>query len=356
MDPRDQFRLLAGMSLVDGRLQKEEEKVLLRSAKGLGLSKEDASAIVRDLLKGGAVNDLAPPQEPSERRKLFNSLVVLILADGVVSPQETACLQRLAPAFGLDPAKVPPMLERQQLLSGEAPTKAQPPPSAKRQPARSVGSISCPSCGAPVEFKNQRSVALVCEYCDTTVVRSDASGALEDVGKISHVVPDASPIRIGSSGQCHGAPFTVLGRLQIEHATGYWNEWYLEWADRRTGWLGEALGMYYVTFPAGDAPGEKAPKDLPSWDELQVGQRVFVANKRYTVTEVRRARATGTEGENPFMVKEGYELPFADLRRPDRGFATIDYSEEPPLVFTGSCVQWKDLNMRNDRRFDGWGR
>src|SRR5690606_17406064 len=101
-------------------------------------------------------------------------------------------------------------------------------------PSPKTGEAGCPSCGAPVEFKNARSVAAVCAYCDTTVARSDRGDALQNLGKISHVVDDASPIQLGSSGKCFGVEFLVIGRLQIEHSLGFWNEWFLQWADRRT--------------------------------------------------------------------------------------------------------------------------
>lgn len=213
------------------------------------------------------------------------------------------------------------------------------------------GTASCPSCGAPIEFKNNRSVAAVCEYCDTTVTREDGGAALKDLGKVSHVVEDASPIQLGCRGEVFGAPFTVLGRLQIQHKTGYWNEWYIEWSTGKTGWLGEAQGQYYVTEPEGE---QESVQNLPSYNQLQVGQRIFIGKKRFQVTEARMARATGTQGETPFVVREGYELPYADLRRSDNGFATIDYSEEPPLVFVGKCVSWSELNIKDYRRFDGW--
>ena len=101
--------------------------------------------------------------------------------------------------------------------------------------------------------------------------------------------------------------------------------------------------------------GDAVPQaGLHSFDDLEVHQKVTLGGKRYTVTEVRMARATDTEGETPFVVQEGYELPYADLRRADSGFATIDYSEDPPLVFTGRCMSWRELKMRGYRRFDGW--
>lgn len=390
MDARDRFRLLTAVALVDRRLEPEEQQVLLRAAKSMGLPRSDAEGIVRDMLQGGRLTNLVPPADPRERAALFQELVRVVLADGVVSPQERMCLGRLAPSFGVGEAALATMLDPPPLpdlgaqqappplpqappplppavgaaaMAGAAVGAAQGPPrtsvslsppraTGRKPPSPKTGEASCPSCGAPVEFKNARSVAAVCAYCDTTVARSDRSDALQNLGKISHVVEDASPIQIGSSGTCFGIEFVVIGRLQIEHDLGFWNEWYLQWADRRTGWLGEALGQYMITFPTDDEG--KVKDELPPWDKLSPGVRVVLAKKAYTVTDKRIARATGTQGETPFAVGEGYELPYVDLRRSDSGFATIDYSEDAPTAFVGRCVPWKDLNLRNYRRFHGW--
>lgn len=362
MDARDRFRLMTAVALVDARLEQEEQKVLLRAAKAMGLPKADAETIVRDMLQGGRLTNMVPPSDPGERRELFDDLVRVALADGVVSAQERACLGRLAPSFGIDAGELanlldPPALPEVPSAPPPLPPTVQlsaPPKRAttKQKKTPRTGEAGCPSCGAPIEFKNARSVAAVCAHCDTTVSRTDRGDALQDLGQISHVVEDASPIRLGSGGKCFGVEFLVIGRLQVQHAIGFWNEWYLQWADKRTGWLGEALGQYMVTFPTAE-DGEPITQ-IPTWDKVAVGQRVLLAKKAYVVTDKRVARATGTQGETPFAVGDGYELPYADLRRPDAGFATLDYSEDTPLAFIGRCVSWKELNLRNHRTFHGW--
>jgi uncharacterized tellurite resistance protein B-like protein len=360
MQPVDRFKLLAAIALADRQLDPAESAMLERAAAGLGLKREAAGQILRELAQGAQLTGLKPPADQGERSKLFRELLEMVLADGQVTDEEQGWLKSLAPAFGVNAWDVPSLLESVAALAGV--TKGPPPPpeqvhedwsDPQREaptPQAKTGEAACPSCGAPVAFRNSASVARVCEYCDTTVVRQDQGRALEQLGKVSNVKEDASPIRIGASGKAFGVEFEVIGRLQIEHATGYWNEWFLEWADGKSGWLGEALGQYFVTFPSKDAK----QADVPAIDELRVGQRLFVGKKRYTVTEVRQARATGTQGETPFAIGEGYELPYADLRRASDGFGTIDYSEDPPLVFEGRCVSWNQLDMRNFRRFDGW--
>jgi len=210
MDARDRFRLMTAVALVDARLEQEEQTVLLRAAKAMGLPKADAETIVRDMLQGGRLSNMVPPSDPAERRELFDDLIRVALADGVVSAQERACLARLAPSFGIDQGELAQLLDPPSLP--EVPQSPPPPPlpaavqlSAPPKRAKSApkvtaktGEAGCPSCGAPIEFKNARSVAAVCAHCDTTVSRSDRSSALQDLGQISHVVEDASPIRLGS--------------------------------------------------------------------------------------------------------------------------------------------------------------
>ncbi len=44
----------------------------------------------------------------------------------------------------------------------------------------------------------------------------------------------------------------------------------------------------------------------------------------------------------------------ADLTGPGRRFATLDYSEEPPLVFLGEYVEFEELHLSGLRELDGW--
>ncbi len=46
--------------------------------------------------------------------------------------------------------------------------------------------------------------------------------------------------------------------------------------------------------------------------------------------------------------------PVADLQGDDSSFATLDYSEEPPLVFLGEYVEFDALQLSGLREFDGW--
>jgi len=203
---------------------------------------------------------------------------------------------------------------------------------------------SCPSCGAPVVFQSAASIFAVCEYCQSTLVRHDQ--ALEDIGKMAALVEDRSPLQLGAEGSWKGVHFALIGRIQIKYSQGTWNEWYLLFDDMRTGWLSEAAGEYVVSFI------EHVQETLPSFAELQVGQRFVMASRPWTVTNIENAECIAGQGELPFKVGGGYPLPAVDLRSgaaSGPGFATLDYSETPPLLFIGEPVLFDALKMNNLR-------
>ena len=72
------------------------------------------------------------------------------------------------------------------------------------------------------------------------------------------------------------------------------------------------------------------------------------------MTSVTRAHYKGVEGELPFEYWGKQDMTFADLRTTSGDFATIDYSEDPPLLFMGRAVDFDDLHFKNLRTFEGW--
>jgi hypothetical protein len=105
---------------------------------------------------------------------------------------------------------------------------------------------TCPSCGAPVKFQSAASVFAVCDYCTSTLLRHGAD--VEAIGKMAALMDDPTLLRIGSEGVYKGVHFGVIGRIQLQHAAGLWNEWHIMFDDMRLGWLGEAAGEFFVTF------------------------------------------------------------------------------------------------------------
>jgi len=206
--------------------------------------------------------------------------------------------------------------------------------------------VHCPSCGAPVVFQSVASVMAVCQYCSSTLVRHDLD--LENIGKMAQLQADGSPLQLRAEGRYQGDSFTVVGRIQLRFEKGLWNEWHLLFDDQRSGWLGESAGIYVVSFLT--EVGEK----IPQFETLQPGESVTLKKASYEVTNVEKAFCIGGEGELPFQIGPGYEAPVADLAGPGKQFATLDYSEEPPLVYMGEYVEFEELHFSGLREIDGW--
>ncbi len=199
-----------------------------------------------------------------------------------------------------------------------------------------ISTAICPSCGAPVEFHAGASVLLVCPFCRSTLLRSEEK--IENLGRMAELLEDFSAIRIGTQGVYRGVHFSAIGRIQLRYAAGLWNEWYILFDDARTGWLSDANGDYTVSF------AEPAPASLPPFASLEPGEMLTLGGNAFTVTNREEGMCIAGEGELPFKVGSGYPAPVVDARFGSI-FATVDYSEDPPLVFIGESVDRESLAL-----------
>jgi hypothetical protein len=207
-------------------------------------------------------------------------------------------------------------------------------------------SVACPSCGAPVTFVSAHSLLAVCAYCRATLLRRDLD--VEHVGTMAALLEDASALQLGAEGVWRSTHFAVVGRLQVRWTDGSWNEWYCVFDDGRGGWLGEAAGEFSVSFPT------EVAEPLPEWKSLTPGTRVTLAGVTYEVTDRREAEVIGGEGELPFRVDAGWRVAAVDLRTSSASFATLDYGDERPRLYTGEVVELAELKLRGLRELDGW--
>lgn len=205
--------------------------------------------------------------------------------------------------------------------------------------------VSCPSCGAPVEFRSHASVMAVCGYCRASVIKD--ADAVKDLGKISAVLEDFSPIQIGTAGLFGGRGFTVVGRIQLRYGQGTWNEWYLLFDDGSGAWLGDSSGQFTLT-----TAREMAPP-LPDFHEIVPGQSCQIGAEHYIAAEKREAECIGGEGELPFRVGDGWSIRVADFRK-GSAFLTLDYTDgAKPVVYSGNAVQLPELRcqlLRDDEQ------
>ena len=205
---------------------------------------------------------------------------------------------------------------------------------------------NCPNCGAPIRFLWSGAVQTTCEFCRSILVRTDID--IKKVGEVADLPPDASPIQIGAEGVFDNKSFVVVGRIIYEYEQGSWNEWHIVWNDGASGWLADAQLEYDVSLLT------RPRSPLPPSNQISRGQKLQWNDKTWEVTSLTKARYRGVEGELPFQYWDKAEMLFADLRTSTSEFGTIDYSENPPLLFLGRAVAFDDLHLKNLRQFEGW--
>jgi endogenous inhibitor of DNA gyrase (YacG/DUF329 family) len=214
----------------------------------------------------------------------------------------------------------------------------------------STPSANCPSCGAPVQLRWSGAAQTVCPFCHSILVRTDLN--LEAVGKVADLPPDPSPIQLLTEGTYQSKAFQVTGRILYEYGQGGWNEWHIVFSDGRSAWLSDAQLQYAISFRVD--PGAA----LPSAETIFRGKTYTFQNATFEVATLTLAAYKGVEGELPFPYHgpaDGKsDMLFADLRTSTRAFGTLDYSENPPILFLGEWVEFDDLQLKNLREFEGW--
>ncbi len=198
--------------------------------------------------------------------------------------------------------------------------------------------VSCPGCGAPIQFLSTASVLAVCGYCKSTVIKDVAS--VKDLGKMAEVLEDYSPIQIGTSGVFAATAFTVIGRIQLRYPEGMWNEWYALFADGKTAWLSDASGQYTFTTEVVSTTA------LPAFNTMVPARSYLINGQRYMAADVRTANCIAGQGELPFQVGQGWQTHTADLRA-GGNFITLDYSEpEHTRLYAGQAVTLEGLQCQ----------
>lgn len=178
---------------------------------------------------------------------------------------------------------------------------------------------------------------MVCPYCRSVVARGDRG--LENLGQVAALIDTGSPLRVGLAGKYRKNGFRITGRTQMRHqAGGVWDEWYAAFDDGRWGWLAEAQGRYYVTFATAS--------DAPPLEQLELGRGVEAVGD-LVANEIGTAELASAEGEIPWRAQPGSTYDYADLTGTDGKFATIDYSEDKPLVFSGWETSLAQLGLED---------
>jgi len=202
--------------------------------------------------------------------------------------------------------------------------------------------LQCPNCGGPIEMKLGSSWAVVCQWCNASVVRTDRD--LQSIGKVADLAPTRADHQVGDTGSLGGTALFIAGRMQLDQGRGPWDEWYVQ-HGQHWAWLAKAQGQWYLTYPT------QPTAPLPSWQQLSPGQRGQLPGVQgeWVVDEQGQSTVLSGEGELPFPVVSGERAHFVDMSGPNGAFATIDYGDgsQPPKLYVGRRLQPGELQVQS---------
>jgi len=202
--------------------------------------------------------------------------------------------------------------------------------------------LQCPSCGGPIDLKLGSSWAVVCQWCNASVMRTDRD--LRSLGKVADLVPTGADHAVGDSGSLGGTGIYIAGRMQLDQGRGPWDEWYVQ-HGQHWAWLAKAQGQWYLTYPT------QPTGPLPSWEQMAPGQRGELPGVQgsWVVDEQGQSTVLSGEGELPFPLVSGQRGRFVDLSGANGAFATIDYGDgsQPPKLYVGRRLQHGELQIQS---------
>ncbi|MFP2963747.1 DUF4178 domain-containing protein [Myxococcus sp. 1LA] len=196
----------------------------------------------------------------------------------------------------------------------------------------------CPSCGAMVEFTAGSAQVVVCSYCQTVVARKGLD--FESHGKIGRIVPTDSPLQLRAEGRYRKVAYTIVGHLQKDHGAGPWDEWYVEFADGRTGWLSESEGAFHLMFDMGVEEGV-------ALEDLHPGERLHLRERAWVVEERGHGRVVSAEGQFPSDLDPTQDAWYVDATGPKGAFLTLDFGTRghSPEAFVGEALKLEQLGI-----------
>ncbi len=207
---------------------------------------------------------------------------------------------------------------------------------------------TCPNCGSEITFRYQAAVQTTCEFCKSILVRHDKD--LEAVGVTGEWPLDPSPIMLGTRGSYKSESFEVVGRILYGYELGGWNEWHIILGGK-SAWLSDAQLEYAIS---------RRWENKTHWPDPKtggnIGMELPIEGTTFRLTSITQAKYIGVEGDLPFEYWDKAAVTYFDLRSSEGKFATIDYSETPPVVYLGESCTFDDLQMTGLREFDGWKR
>ena len=201
----------------------------------------------------------------------------------------------------------------------------------------------CPSCGASITFKFAGARAVVCEFCQYVIARTDRG--LQATGRMGDLIEIATPLVMDAMGNWSGEQFVVHGRIQMDRAGAPGAPWqeillHFPYKDSHT-WVAYAQGKWYATnetpLPAGG---------VPHADTLGPGSTVDLGEHgHWVVAEIGQRRVIAGEGAMSMVPAPNVVTRYADISAAGGKFGTIDYGDgsAEPVLFIGREFDSREL-------------
>ena len=177
-------------------------------------------------------------------------------------------------------------------------------------------SASCPNCGAELPLPPRSARLQACAYCQTTLIVNKGDISAEGTSGQIHV--GEALLSIGDRFVLAFGKYEVLGRAQYSYGRGVWDEFWVVRTDIATSdetyWLsvdeGDVVIQRQIDSEGMSVKREKADHEWAktsgkkSFDDadarfLEPGDRIYLEEHEYLVTEVEKATCLGFEGSWP---------------------------------------------------------
>lgn len=201
--------------------------------------------------------------------------------------------------------------------------------------------LTCQNCGDDLQIESQFIRTVTCRSCGTNYLVQGADG-LDMTGRTTTLADYPSRLRVGARGKIKGREFTVLGRIRYAYDAGFWEEWQISWADDSPpDWLEEDEGLWTL-YRRGRIRGV-----VPPYDDVHVGTVVNANNQQLFVTEKRKGRVLGSEGQFasvfPITGTFGYVTGAANEQT-----TSINYWPDEIEISIGEEISSSDLVLYNE--------
>ncbi len=195
-------------------------------------------------------------------------------------------------------------------------------------------SMSCPSCGAPLDIKNRFVKMVTCDFCSQVMLLKDTG--LDPTGRIAKLAELPSPLYLDATGTLSGQQFQVMGRLRYQYDEGMWDEWFLTIEGDKPGWLVEDEGEYTFYHK------ETLTSAIPPFEKVKVGSVIPIGNRQVFITQKGEANIVGGEGQLAFTILPGEEVRYLDGNSGQEQIS-VEYTTDEIEFLVGRSVARSDL-------------